>query len=273
MAFRQAVATLIDKEFVTETVLQAAAFPQYAMVAEANSYWYNPDAERIGEGLTRAQHIERAVALLEGAEFSFEERPRVSKDGGLVEVQGKGLKMPNREPVPAMEPLSPSAGYDPLRSTFAIWIERWLNDVGIPVRANPAGFNVIVDKLFSESVAEDLDMWILGWSFGIFPDHLDSFFHSRFAPENQSGGNNWGGFANPEYDALAEEFLEATTLEQARDLAFQMQALLATQLPYVTLFETPKVDIYRPEKVEFPYTSVLNGIEGTCGMQTIALVK
>ncbi len=273
LAFRQAVATLIDKEFVTATVLQAAAFPQYAMVAEVNSYWYNPDAERIGEGLTRAQRIEQAVALLEGAGFSFEERPRVSEDGGFVEVQGKGLKMPNGEPVPPMELLSPSAGYDPLRSTFAIWIERRLNDVGIPVRANLTGFNVIVDKLFSESVTEDPDMWILGWSFGIFPDHLDSYFHSRFAPENQAGGQNFGGFANPEFDALAEEFLEATTLEQARDLAFQMQALLATQLPYVTLFETPKVDIYRLEKVEFPDTSVFNGIEGAGGMQTIALVK
>ena len=273
LAFRRAVAILIDKEFVTQTVLQATAFPQYAMVAEGNSYWYNPDIERIGEGLTRAQRIEQAVALLEEAGFEFEVRPQVSEDGNFVAVQGEGLTMPDGEPVPRLELLAPSAGYDPLRSTFAIWVERWLNDVGIPVRANLAGFNVIVDKLFSENVAEELDMWILGWAFGIFPDHLETFFHSRYAPENQKGGNNWGGFADPEFDALADAFLRATTFAEARDLAYQMQALIASRLPYVTLFETPKLDAYRPAKVEFPYTQVLGGIEQQGGMQTIALIK
>ena len=271
--FRRAVAILIDKEFVTRTVLQATAFPQYGMVVEANSFWHNPDIERIGEGLTRAERIEQAVQLLEGAGFTFEVRPEVSEDGNFVSVQGQGLTMPNGEPVPRLELLAPSAGYDPLRSTFAIWIERWLNDVGIPVRANLAGFNVIVDKLFSDNVAQELDMWILGWAFGIFPNHLESFFHSRYAPENQKGGNNWGGFADPEFDDLADRFLQATSFDEARELAHQMQALVATRLPYVTLFETPKLDVYRPAKVQFPYTQVLGGIEQAQGMQTIALIK
>ena len=273
LEFRRAVAILIDKEFVTQTVLQGTAFPQYGMVAEANTFWHNPEIERIGEGLSRAERIEQAVALLEGAGFEFEVRPEVSEDGNFVSVQGEGLTMPNGEPVPQVEILAPSAGYDPLRSTFAIWIERWLNDVGIPARANLAGFNVIVDKLFSENVAQGLDMWILGWAFNIFPNHLESFFHSRYAPENQKGGNNWGGFADPEFDDLADQFLQATTFADARDLAFQMQVLIATRLPYVTLFETPKLDAYRPAKVEFPYTQVLGGIERAQGMQTIALIK
>lgn len=273
IAFRQAVATLIDKEFVTQTVLQAAAFPQYSMVPEGNPFWHNPDADRIGEGLSRAERIARAVALLEGAGFRFEQKPVVSADGNFVEIRGSGLTMPDGQPVPPMELIAPSAGYDPLRATFAIWIERWLNDVGIPARANLAGFNVIVDRLFSATVAEDLDMWILGWAFGIFPDHLQNFFHSRYAPENQKGGNNWGGFADPEFDALADEFLEATTFSRAQDLARQMQALIATKLPYVTLFETATVDVFRPSKVEFPYTDVLGGIEQAGGLQLIALIK
>ena len=80
--------------------------------------------------------------------------------------------MPNGEPVPAMEVLAPSAGYDPLRSTFAIWIERWLSEVGIPLRANLTGFNVIVEKVFDQ---QDFDMWILGWGLNAFPDYLESF--------------------------------------------------------------------------------------------------
>jgi peptide/nickel transport system substrate-binding protein len=43
--------------------------------------------------------------------------------------------MPNGVPVPPLTMPAPSAGYDPLRSTFAIWIETWLNELGIPLQA------------------------------------------------------------------------------------------------------------------------------------------
>jgi peptide/nickel transport system substrate-binding protein len=43
--------------------------------------------------------------------------------------------MPNGQPVPPLNMPAPSAGYDPLRSTFAIWIETWLNEFGIPLNA------------------------------------------------------------------------------------------------------------------------------------------
>ena len=136
-AFRQAVATLIDKEFLVDTVLQGVAIPIYTMVPEGNGAWYNADVPLIGKGLTRQERVGRAVELLKEAGFTWETEPRVSEDGNFIEQQGEGLRMPNGEPVPAMEVLAPSAGYDPLRSTFAIWIERWLSEVGIPVAGQP----------------------------------------------------------------------------------------------------------------------------------------
>ena len=63
--------------------------------------------------------------------------------------------MSNGDPVPAMELLSPSAGYDPLRSTFAIWIEKWLNEIRIPLRANLTGFNINVEKVLEQ---QDFDI-------------------------------------------------------------------------------------------------------------------
>ena len=110
-AFRQAVATLIDKEFLVDTVQQGVAIPVYTMVPEGNGAWYNPDVPLIGIGLTRSERIERAVALLKEAGFTWETEPRMSEDGNYVEQHGEGLRMPNGEPVPAMEVLSPSPGY------------------------------------------------------------------------------------------------------------------------------------------------------------------
>ncbi len=270
--FRQAVATVIDKEFVARTVLQDAAIPVYAMVPEGNEFWHNSDVPKFGKDMSRGDRISQAVELLKSAGFTYEEEPEVSEDGAFIAKQGKGLKMPDGSPVPEMTLLAPSAGYDPMRSTFAIWVERWLTDIGIPVRAQLTGFNVIVDELFSDTVADDLDMWMLGWGLSIFPDYLENFFHSRHSPEI-GGGYNWGGYANNQFDDLALGLLTETTIEGARDKAFQLQAFLAEDLPYVPLFTTPKLDAYRPSRIEFPYTSVLGGLEQQNGMQQEVVIK
>ena len=266
-AFRQAVATLIDKEFLTRTVLQGVAIPVYTMIPEGNQAWHNGDVPMIGRGMTRGERVDRAVALLKEAGFTWDIEPRMSEDGNFMEQRGEGLMMPNGEPVPSISLLAPSAGYDPLRSTFAIWIERWLNEVGIPLRADLTGFNLIVEKVF---VQQDFDMWILGWGLSIFPDYLESFFHSR---HSELEGHNAGGYSNPEYDRLADELLAATDLEEARRQAFQMQEFLADDLPYVVLFTTPIVETYRSDRIEFPYTETLGGLQEISGMPTIVNFK
>ena len=266
-AFRQAVATLIDKEFLVDTVLQGVAIPVYTMVPEGNGAWYNPDVPLIGKGLTRQERIAEAVKLLKEAGFTWETEPRVSEDGNFVEQSGEGLKMPNGEPVPLMEVLAPSPGYDPLRSTFAIWIERWLSEVGIPLRANLTGFNVIVDKVFNQ---QDFDMWILGWGLSAFPDYLEAFFHSRHSGLE---GHNPGGYSKPEFDRLADELLAETDLEAARQQVFEMQAFLAVDLPYVVLFDTPVVETYRSERIEFPYTETWGGLQSASGMPGLVNFK
>lgn len=191
----------------------------------------------------------------------------MSADGNFMEVRGKGLKMPNGQPVPDLELLAPSAGYDPLRATFAIWIERWLTDVGIPVRANLTGFNVIVERINDPRA---FDMWMLGWSLGPFPDYLEAFFHSRHAVPD---AHNRGGYANPEFDRLAEGLLTETDVNQARQIVFKLQEFLAEDLPYVVLFTTPVLEVYRRDRLTFPYTQTLNGIQGQNGLTTAVVIQ
>ena len=266
-AFRQAVSTLIDKEFLVDTVLQGVAIPIYTMVPEGNGAWYNSDVPHVGRGMTRAERIQSAVDLLKGAGFTWETEPRLSEDGQFIEQAGSGLTMPDGQPVPSMEVLAPSPGYDPLRSTFAIWIERWLNEVGIPLRANLTGFNVIVDRVFNQ---QNFDMWILGWDLSAFPDYLESFFHSRHSGLE---GHNAGGYNNAEFDRLADQLLAETELEAARQQVFEMQAFIAEELPYVVLFDTPIIETFRSESIEFPYTETWGGLQGVLGMPTLVNFK
>ena len=161
-AFRHAVAILIDKEFLTNTVLQGVALPMYTTVPEGNGFWYNPDVPLIGKGLSRAERHAEAVRILKEAGFTWEQEPEVSENGTVQKV-GKGLRLPDGSPMPELEILSPSPGYDPLRSTFAIWIERWLNDIGVPATARLTDFNVIVEKI------QDPEVSTSGFSVGRCP--------------------------------------------------------------------------------------------------------
>ena len=88
-AFRQAVATLIDKEFLVDTVLQGVAIPIYTTVPEGNGAWYNPNVPLIGMGLSRAERVADAVRLLKEAGFTWETEPQMSEDGNFVEQLGE----------------------------------------------------------------------------------------------------------------------------------------------------------------------------------------
>ncbi len=261
--FRKAVAYLIDKEFITQRLLQGAALPVYTLVPEGNSFWFNPDVPKLGQGMSREERVNKAVELLKSAGFTWEKEPKWDPDKKAVDP-GKGLKMPDGSPMPEFEILAPSAGYDPMRATAAIWIEKWLNEVGIPAKANLTGFNVIVQKVFVEG---DFDMWILGWGLSIYPDYLCDFFMS-------DSGYNVGHYSNPDFDEMCKQFLEETDINTARQEAFKLQEVLAEELPYVTLFTAPVLEAYDPNVVQFPYTETLDGLQNVYGLpSSVKLLK
>lgn len=273
IAFRQAVAVLIDKEFVTSTILQGVAFPLHTFVPQANEQWYFGEVPKFGlhdDGtpMTREERINEAVRILEEAGYSWEggTKPAWNVDNRAVDPGGR-LILPDGTPMQDINLLAPSAGYDPLRSTFAIWIETWLKEAGIPVTANLTGFNVIVQKMFSE---QDFDLSILGWSLGIFPSFLRDFFHSEQAVVD---GNNAGGYSNPEFDQLSDQLLTCDTVEACKQISDQIQTLLATELPYVLLFDTGIIETYRSDALEYPYTDTLSGLQYLNGMPALVMPR
>jgi ABC-type transport system substrate-binding protein len=260
-AFRQAIACLIDKEFMANTVLGGAAIPVWSQVPEGNAFWHNPDAPRWCQGLTQEERLNTAIQLLEDAGYTWDTKPVWDPDNLDALPKGEGLRSPNGDLIPEMTLLAPGPGYDPLRATYALFIEDWANDLGVPVRAEPTGFNVIVDAVFTTD--PQFDMYILGWTLTPFPDHVVEFFET--AGDSVNGGNNTPGYSNPEFDALANQFSAATDLEEARVLIREMDAILAEDLPYVVLFTTPIIEPYRTT-LQFPFTSTLDGIQNLVGL-------
>jgi ABC-type transport system substrate-binding protein len=248
--FRQAVATLIDREFIANIVLQKLAIPVYTFVPKENRFWQNPNVPTVGRELTREQRIKGAVTLLKGAGFSWDQEPRFDQATGVV--PGIGLKLPSGEHVAEIKLLAPAASFDPLRASAALWIERWLKEAGIPVATELGVSSEILRRVF---VQKDFQMVLLQSSLANYPAYLVSLFHSQ-------GPNNAGGYSNPEYNAIAEQFFVETDLAGAQDKARQLQRLIATDLPVLPLFNVPLLEAYRGDVVKWAFTDVLNGVQG-----------
>lgn len=259
-SFRQAMTALIDKEYVANTVLAGVAFPMNTVVPVGNVAYHNPDVPRIGYGLTRAERITLAVEILENAGYTWDsgEAPYYDLENDQAVATGR-LVLPDGTPVPDLELWAPNAGYDPLRATFGIHIESWLQEVGVPVTAHLAGFNILIPRGFT---THDFDFYILGWSAAIFPNSLsDTFTTAQAVPD----GNNNSGYSNPDYDALAATITTCITYEECRDVAYELQNYLAIEVPYCVLFDTGIMEPYRPAALELPFYETLSGWQYLAG--------
>lgn len=273
LAFRQAVATVINKELIADTVLAGAVFPGYTIVHPDLTLHYNEEVARPGwadgEPMDQGARFEEAIRILEEAGYTWETEPVVVRDDEgvftAVNPKGEGLTRPDGEPVQELSILTPGPGYDPFRATFSVYIETWMQELGIPVTAEPTDFNAIVDATFPPQTSEsavEWDMYTLGWGGGdpsLPGTSSRDFFHS--SQDAVAGGFNTPGYHSDEFDAIAAEFDAASTIEEAAELTKEMEAILARDLPYVVLFRTPIIEASR-SAIAFPTDSIMGGQQG-----------
>ncbi|HUF14607.1 MAG TPA: ABC transporter substrate-binding protein [Acidimicrobiia bacterium] len=274
LAFRRATATVINKELIADTVLADAVFPGYTIIHPDLTAHYNADVERAGwadgEPMTEADRFNSAIQILRDAGYTWTTEPVVVTDAGgnFLEVapKGEGLTMPNGTSVPELTILTPGPEYDPFRATFSIYIEAWMQDLGIPVTAEATDFDAIRIATFPPQTPESAlawDMYVLGWgpSEPSLPGAaLRAFFHSD-QDVVTGGGFNVPGYRSAEFDAIANAFDAAVTLEEAAALTKEMDAIVARDLPYVVLFRTPIIEAFR-SNVRFPVDQIMGGQSG-----------
>lgn len=271
-AFRTAVATVVNKELIADTVLAGSVFPGYTIVHPDLAYWHNPNVNRPGwyDGApgSEIQRFTEAVEILKDEGYTWDVEPVVDPNSAQdpVQVAGQGLTMPNGTKVPELTILAPGAGYDPFRATFSLWITAFMNDLGIPVVTQQSDFNAIIGAVFPPKTPEEAqqwDMYMLGWGRGDITlpgTNLVSFFHSN-QDAVTAGGFNTPGFKNADFDAAADAFEMATTAEEAQKWTFEMERILQEELPYVVLFRTPIIEAFR-SGVQFPTETIMGGHQG-----------
>lgn len=300
LAFRTAVDVLVDKEFITGRILQNTVFPTYSVVPTGNTSWFSPlDREPLtgtmlgknddGEDVFSADAIPSSEELLSGkytwVGMTREERVEVSKkillDAGYSwttepfwdearqdVTPGEGFSLPDGTAMEKAVILGPGPSYDPQRATFNTWISEYMREMGMPVESELTGFNTILDPVFVEA---SFDMYILGWGLSLYPDYLCDFFDSRNDTAT-TGNYNTPGHNDAEFDALCDEFKAETDIEAAIEQAKKLQDILATNLPYIPLFNRQSIDVISAN-VKLPYTDALGGLADSAGFQSDAIVS
>jgi peptide/nickel transport system substrate-binding protein len=273
IAFRQATATLIDKEFIAEDILDGAVAPAYTVVHPDLPGHHNDEVERPGwangQPAKDGTRLEMALQVLEEAGYAWEVEPVVEVDdeGVLIGVTpGVGLTMPNGAAVPELSILAPGPDYDPFRNTFSVEIAAALQRLGIDVIVEEREFEAIVEAVFPPQTPESAlawDMYVLGWGAAdpVIPGtSLRAFFHSD-QDAVLGGGFNTAGFISAEFDEVANAFDSATSIGDAARLTRQMEQVLARDLPYVVLFRTRIIEAFG-EDTRFPTASIMGGHQG-----------
>jgi ABC-type transport system substrate-binding protein len=266
-AFRDALTALINKEFVTENLLQGVAFPLYVLLPEGNVAWYNEEVAAelatVGyAGLEDAERQQIAIDLLTDAGYTWQTTPSVAEDGTFT--AGVGLKGPDGELVGQIEMITPTASYDPLRAQFASYISGVAQQMGIDLVAIPTDFTKIVSDVFAlddeNNYTSPFDMFILGYSLGnaAFPTFHCSFFCT-------GGDSNNTQYSSEEYDGFAATFDAAQTQEEAYTAMWEMERLIAQDKPHVPLFDTGILEFYN-NRVQYPFTETLSGLQFLSGV-------
>lgn len=266
-AFRHAIACMIDKDLMADIVLDGAVVPAWSQLTPADRFWGHPGAIRDCDGYSPQRRLEAAVNTLEEAGYRWQTRPGWDVASGTVSPRGVGLVGPDGTPVPTLSLLAPDPGYDPIRTTYAYAVTAWAGDLGIPVVADPAGFDAVVDRVFS--TVPVFDMYILAWELTPYPSHLARQFRS--GEDLTAGGVNTPGYASPQVDDLISRFLGTHDLVEARSLAWEIDDRLATDLPYVLLYSPTVTEAHR-RQVSFPFTTLPGGLQTTGGMPSLVRI-
>lgn len=259
-SFRQALALLLDRQNATETVVPDGT-AAYTLISPANRSWFDPDAAAaITTRYELAPHhrLRAAIELLTASGYRWESPPRAE---GSALSPGTGLTIDGQAPGPVTI-VTPGDEYDAARPDYTQRIVEALEVLGFTASAVVTDFDTVVDLAFTTDAdgVRQYDMYVLGWTLGnpALPDFFGRFFSA-------DGEFNSTGYESAEFEAGMERYQEATDFANAKTALWEMERILADDLPYLVLYHPDIVEAYRSDRVGFDAGPVLGGIQGRLG--------
>ena len=260
LALRQAVAWLIDKEFIVKRILQGQGSKMFSVIPAENRFWCCTTLPRYGDGQPRGERIRTAFGLLSDAGYTWDVPP-VDADGNIQAASG--IRMPDGQPMQRFTILTPPADYDPHRATAGLMIQQWLREMGMPAYARPMAFSSLLQQVKGN---HDFDAFVLGYGrLGLDPDYVVNLFHSV---GDKPRGWNMAGYRNPDFDKLADRSVSEMDPDRRQALVMDMQKLIARDLPYIPLYKPSVIEAVRADRFE-GWVPMLEGIGNIWSLCTV----
>ncbi|MBU7010856.1 MAG: ABC transporter substrate-binding protein [Theionarchaea archaeon] len=242
LVLRQALACLVDKEFIVSRVLQGYGGAAHSVVMPAAGEWYNDNVNKYGSEMPREERIAKATEMLTAAGYTV---PDAKYPEGVV-------KLPDGTDMKPFEILTPPADYDPMRAMSGVLVQEWWREIGVPATAKPTSFGEIVHKTFE---AMTFDWYVLGWriSGSTYPDHMRYFFHSDQAVPD---GNNPMSYKNPQTDKYLEDIMTLCDHDELVIASHGAQELIIEEVGYCPLYYRTLNEAHRNDTFEGWFTQL-----------------
>lgn len=212
VAVRQAINLATDRELLVSDVYLGAAIP-------GNAGWVHPESPFYDESIETTFDVDAANALLDEAGIT-------DSDGdGVRELDGEALEV---------ELLAVSS--NALRMRIAELLAAQYAEIGMRVEVaslDQEAFDQLVWPEYDVAAGRNYDMAVFGWS---APTQADIGQMGALVDSDPTLGNlNITGYRSDEADALAAELRTESNPEARRAVAAELQALIAEELPLITL--------------------------------------
>jgi len=226
-AMRQAIGYALDLNALVEKTTRGAAIPGSPGMLSPDHVLFNPHVR------TYAYHVNKAISLLESVGYSY-----IEKDGTRKDQNGKTLSFQ----------LLCSSGARISRSPIseiriAEMIKEYLQKTGIHIQVKSA------DQRSRDAAVKhhQYEMVLLGHGgWGSDPHFLKKRFVDDISQGNSLMECRSYGYHNDRLNALLNQQSITFDHQMRKQLIFNIQMLLAEELPEIPLFNTTNYTVFRP---------------------------
>ena len=221
LEFRKAMAHAVDREKICDIVFDGYATPTettFLMLSVAYDF-VNPDVP----GDCYEYDLETAGEMLDSADFMDRDG-----DGWREGADGKDVVM-----------TIPVTGMGSLDSKIAEILREDWKDLGIDVEMRQ------VESNQKQNEYHKSNFFVVGMPY-LMHDDVDDLTH--FEVDSHFGKPNWYDYDESDYNVLAEELRNTADRDEREEIGYQMQEILAEDVPTVPICSADVIFAYRADR-------------------------
>jgi peptide/nickel transport system substrate-binding protein len=245
---RQSLACMIASDITANQTGDDEIDASVFFAAPDEKFWDNPSAPLPCFGLNSASRISQTVQMLKAAGYTWKVLPSQM-------VNGQGLTLPTGESFPPIDLIV--SAFDGNEMTVGLYTREQLSLAGIPLTVEQGNPEEIRYAVFSTHKYDYIAL--LGWRVSEYPGYLCDWFKN---------GNPFG-YQNDRLQSACEALNSTSDLSVAQNDVYEIQSILAQDLPFIPLYSGITYDAYR--NIKYPFDSVLGGLSGVYGAPSLAI--